>query len=75
MHQMQWAHGRRPHARYAGKLFADVDAGPSVSGLRQYRGPNDPSSPDAATHSESQPARDTLGLGEKGPSAGSSGIN
>ena len=74
MHEMQWPDGGGSFTGYAGKLFADVDAGPSLSGLRQYRGPNEPSSPDAATHSESQPAHDALGLGETITQASSSGI-
>ena len=74
MREMQWPDGYGSFTGHAGKLSTDVDTGPSVSGLRQSRGPNDPSSTDAATHSESQTAHDTLGLGEKGSTAGGSGI-
>ncbi len=72
MQQMQWAHGRGPHARYAGKLSADVDAGPSVSGLREYCGPCDPLSPHDSACSESPTARITFGEGRRPP--GQSGL-
>lgn len=75
VHEMQWPDGRGSftgYAGYAGKFCADVDAGTALRDLRQHRGPPDQSSPDRAAHAESQSARDTLGLSEKGPSAGGS---
>lgn len=74
MHQMQWLDGRRSFTGYEGKFDTDVDAGGALHSLRQYRGPTDSSSPDRATHSKSQTARDPLDLGEKGPSASRSGV-
>ena len=71
---MQGPDGCGSFTGYAGKFNANVDAGAAMCDVRQYRGPTDPSSPDGATNSESRTARDTLGLGEKGPSAGSSGL-
>lgn len=72
VHEMQWPDGRGSFTGYAGKFCADVDAGAALRDLRQHRGPPDQSSPDRAAHAESQSARDTLGLSEKGPSAGGS---
>lgn len=74
VHEMQWHDGCGSLTGYAGKFHTDVAARSTLRGLRQYRGLTDPSSPDDATYSKSQTARDTLDLGEKGPSAGRSGI-
>lgn len=57
---MQWSDGCGSFTGYAGKLSADVDAGPSVPNLWQHRGPTDPLSPRDSAGSASQTARDTV---------------
>lgn len=72
MHEMLWADGGGSFTGYEGELSADVDAGPSVPDLRQYRGSTDPFSPCDPASPESQTAHDTVY--QKDDSASSGGI-
>ena len=72
MYQMQWAHGPGSFTGYERELLADVDAGPAVPDMRQYRGSIDPLSPYGSARSEGLTAQ--IAVGAKGGSAGTGGI-
>lgn len=72
MHEMQGPDDCGPFPGYEGKLPADVDAGFSVPGLWERRGPVDPLSPFDPEGSASRAAHETFG--EKDGSTDRSGI-
>jgi hypothetical protein len=72
MYQMQRAHGQGSFAGYERELFADVDAGPAVSDMRQYRGSIDPLSPYGSARPEGHTAQ--IAVGANGGSTGTGGI-
>ena len=72
MYQMQWAHGPGSFTGYERELLADVDAGPAVPDMRQYRGSIDPLSPYGSARPEGHTAQ--LAVGANGGSTGTGGI-
>lgn len=72
MYQMQRAHGQGSFAGYERELFADVDAGPAVSDMRQYRGSINPLSPYGSARPEGHTAQ--IAVGANGGSTGTGGI-